>query len=422
MSEEARWAVQAVVALGRALRTDGLGICVDQELVLCQALAHVDVRRRERVYWAARCAFVQRPDDVPAFDRAFERFWHGLPPAPVQAIAEHGESDPRMHGPQHGGESLPAYRQEGRSAQILDGQAARATREIPSAAPDPEGLAPRERRGLLAAYSPDELLTPPEPLAYRREELAAIRRLAEDLRRAAPERRSRRQRPAARRRGRLDLRRTVARSLATAGEPVRPQFVSHTRRPRRLVLVCDVSGSMERYSRDLLAALEGFVASGVRAETFAFATRLTRLTPQLAGRDAAAALERARAAVNDWSGGTRIGAALAELNRVHGRRGVTRGAIVIVVSDGWDRGDPAALAREARRLSLNCRRLVWINPRPTDVAGQPLALGLRAARPFVDDYVPGNDRAALERLGKLIGGLGAGRPARRQRALTLAGG
>lgn len=409
MSTPEAAAVKSVVALGRGLRSQGLAVCVEQELLVCRALAELDVRRREHVYWAARSAFVARPEELAAFDAAFERFWHGLSPVALDAVAEYSESDPRMAGPQHGGESLPSYRQEGRSGHLLDGHARRATREIPSAMPDPEsGL--RERRGALAAYSPEEIEAPPETLDFQRHELAAIRRLAEDLRAAAPERRSRRKRPS--RSGRLDVRRTVRRSLATDGEALRPEFVSHSRRPRRLVLACDVSGSMERYSRDLLGVLEGVVASGVRAETFVFATRLTRLTRDLAGRDIGAALERARSAVGDWSGGTRIGAALAELNAL-GR--VTRGAIVIVVSDGWDRGDPRALAREAERLSLCCRRLVWINPRPTDLDGQPLAIGLRAALPFVDDYVPGHDPAAAARLARLIGGLGAGRPARPQR-------
>ena len=410
-------ALKSVVALGRGLRSQGLDACVDQELFVCRALAEIDVRRRDHVYWATRCAFVARPEHVPAFDAAFERFWQGLSPVPLEQVAEYSESDPRMAGPQHGGESLPSYRQEGRSGHLLDGLARRATREIPGAAGDPDP-GPRERRGALAAYSPNEVPSLLEPLEFRREELAAIRRLAAELRAAAPERRSRRLRPS--RSGRLDVRRTVRRSLSTDGEAVRPEFVSHSRRPRKLVLVCDVSGSMERYSRDLLGALEGVVASGVRAETFVFATRLTRVTGDLKGRDAAAALERARSAVADWSGGTRIGAALAELNGVHGRRGVTRGAIVIVVSDGWDRGDPGALAREAERLSLGCRRLVWINPRPTDLDGQPLAIGLRAALPFVDDYVPGHDPAAVARLARLVAGLGSGRPARPQRPLASA--
>jgi len=173
---------------------------------------------------------------------------------------------------------------------------------------------------------------------------------------------------------------------------------------------------MERYSRQLLASLQAAVAAGIRAEAFVFATRLTRLTGTLADRDIARALEHARAEVPDWSGGTRIGQALAHFNRRYARLGLARGAIVIIASDGWDRGDPDVLARELARLRLQCRRLVWLNPRPhQDLRGQPLAIGMRAALPYIDDFVPGHDPAAVAALARLIGGLGGGRPARRQR-------
>jgi uncharacterized protein with von Willebrand factor type A (vWA) domain len=170
---------------------------------------------------------------------------------------------------------------------------------------------------------------------------------------------------------------------------------------------------LERYSRLLLASLQAAVAAGIRAEAFVFATRLTRLTGTLSDRDVSRALELARAAVPDWSGGTRIGQALAEFNRGYARLGLARGAIAIIASDGWDRGDPDALARELARLRLQCRRLVWLNPRPhQDAGGQPLAVGMRAALPFIDDFVPGHDPAAVATLARLIGGLSSERPMR----------
>jgi uncharacterized protein with von Willebrand factor type A (vWA) domain len=175
---------------------------------------------------------------------------------------------------------------------------------------------------------------------------------------------------------------------------------------------------MERFSRVLLASLRAAVAAGIEAEAFVFATGLTRLTTTLHDRDVGRALEQARAAVGDWSGGTRIGAALAEFNRTWGRRGLARGAIVIVFSDGWDRGDPELLAREARRLQLQARRLIWVNPRPADIDMQPLAVGMRAALPYVDDFVPSHDPRAMLGLAGLIRGLGGARPARRQRPLS----
>ena len=409
----------AAVALGRGLRAAGLAGSVDQELVFCRALAELDLRSRSHVYWAARAAFVRSRDEAPAFDAVFTRFWAGLSLEPGESMVQHGETDPRMSGPQHGGPSLPQFRQAGLDVSLVDGQSERATREVPSAGTeDKDGSGRDRRRGLLAAYSPDELTAPDERLDYGRDELAAVRRLAEELRAALPERRSRRRRPS-RHSGQLDVRRTLRRSLETDGELLRPAWAAPSRARRRLLLFCDVSGSMERYSRGLLAGLQAVVRSGATAETFVFATHLTRLTRDLAGRDAARALDEARAAVVDWSGGTRIGHALADFNDRYARRGLARGAVVIVVSDGWDRGDPDRLAHELERLRLQARRLVWLNPRPGAVGRQPLAVGLRAALPHVDDYVAGCDTEAVAELVRLIGGVGSERPARRQRAVRL---
>jgi uncharacterized protein with von Willebrand factor type A (vWA) domain len=400
----------AAVALGRALRGAGLPVAIDRELLFLEALAEVDLRRPDHVYWAARAAFLTAPHQIAAFEEVFARFWAGLSldPEPSSPV-EHGESDPRMPGPQRGGESLPQFRPSARSGSLLDGEPTRAAREI--LAPTGEEGERGPRRGVIAAYSAEEVETRPEPLAFESEEVVAVRRLAEELRRRVPLRRSRRPR-SSKRPGRLDVRRTLRAAMRTDGEAIRPAFVSPSERPRKLLFVCDVSGSMERYSRVLLASLGAAVRSGARAEAFVFATRLTRLTPELREGEVGAALERARAAVADWSGGTRIGLALAELNRIWGPRGLARGAIAFIVSDGWDRGDPELLAREVERLRLQCRRLVWLNPRPGDLAGQPLAIGLRAALPCVDDYIPGHDARAVAGLARLVGGLDSGRPTR----------
>jgi uncharacterized protein with von Willebrand factor type A (vWA) domain len=212
---------------------------------------------------------------------------------------------------------------------------------------------------------------------------------------------------------------TLRKSLRTDGETLRLAFRAPRNRPRRLLLVCDVSGSMERYSRVLLGSLKAAVGALPKAEAFVFATRLTRLTRSLSGRDLERALDRARESVPDWSGGTRIGRTLAEFNRTFGRRGFARGAIVIVVSDGWDRGDPALLALEVHRLQLQARRLVWINPRPLLVDDQPLAIGMRAAMPYVDDFIPGHDPRAIAGLASLVAALDAQRPRRRPHELLL---
>lgn len=407
----------AAVALGRALRAQGIASDVERELVFCRAVGELDGRRRHDVYWAARTAFLSGPDEVRAFDAIFERFWAGRPLEPARAMAEHAETDPRMPGAQQGGESLPSFRPGGRSSPLLDGVPSRATQEIPSAGSEDDAGRDGERpRGILAAYSPAETPAPEERLGYEREELAAVRRLAEALGTAMPERRSRRVRPS--RHGRVDLRGTLRAALTTDGEALRLARTAPTRAPRRLVILCDVSGSMERNSRALLAALGGVVGSRVKAEAFVFATRLTRLTEPLTGHDAAGALERAHARVEDWSGGTRIGAVLSEFNRTYARRGLARGAVVLVVSDGWDRGDPVVLAAELARLRRQAYRLVWLNPRPTELGGQPLAVGMRAALPHLDDYVAGRDPRALAALAEVCAGLGRGRPSRAQRPLT----
>lgn len=408
-------ALRASVALGRALREAGVPAGVDREVLFCQTLAEVDPRCRDQVRWAARCSLVTGPEQVPAFERLFARFWEGEALTLDEVAAEHGESDPRLPGPQHGGDSLPQLRTELRSGHLLGGESSRAAREIPSAPGEEHGRG--ERRGVLAAYSPEESVSRPERLDFDPEELAAVRRLAHALRKVAPHRRSRRPRLGGG--GRLDVRRTLRRALATDGEPLRPAFTTPSHRPRRLLFLCDVSGSMDRYSRALLGALQAAVGAGIKAEAFVFATRLTRVTGELAGHDVARALDRARHAVPDWSGGTRIGAALREFNDCYAGLGLARGAVVIVVSDGWDRGDPDVLVCELERLRLQCRRLAWLNPRPAIVDAQPLAVGMRAALPHVDDFVSGRDPRAARDLAALVAGLGSGRPARRQRPVAF---
>jgi uncharacterized protein with von Willebrand factor type A (vWA) domain len=409
-----RAVLDAAIGFGRALRELGLCASVDRELLFCRALAEVDVRSREQVRWAARAFFVSDPDDIPIFEHVFSRFWAGLSPLPTEGMAEHGETDPRMPGPQHGGSSLPQFRKEMQGSRLLGDGATRATAEIPASPGEEQGRG--SRRGVLAAYSPEDFTEPPEALDYARDEVAAIRRLAEELRTSAPERSCRRLRPSSRD-GRLDLRRTLRRALATDGEAIRPAYMAPSRRPRRLLFLCDVSGSMERYSRALLASLQAAVSAGIKAEAFVFATRLTRVTDPLSKGDVAKALERAREAVPDWSGGTRIGGAIGDFNDKYARSSLARGAIVIVVSDGWDRGDPQILERELEHLRRQCRRLVWLNPRPTELDDQPLAIGMQAALRHIDDFVPGHDPRASGDLARLIAGLGPRRPTRRQRPL-----
>ncbi len=252
-----------------------------------------------------------------------------------------------------------------------------------------------------AAWSEIELLREKDFAHYTLAESQAARELIARLARRHPRRVSRRTRPSRRRGHAPDLRQTVAESLRTGGEPIRRRWRAPTTRPRQLVLVCDVSGSMAPYARMLLQYVHACVAARRRVEAFAFGTRLTRITYELAGRDHDRALDRAAAAVTDFSGGTRIGAALAELNRVHGRR-LGRGAAVVILSDGWDRGDPEQLEQEMARLRRAAHRLVWLNPLAAHPDYEPLTRGMRAAVPHTDQLLAGNSLASLEQLAAIL--------------------
>ncbi|MBV9000094.1 MAG: VWA domain-containing protein, partial [Solirubrobacterales bacterium] len=272
---------------------------------------------------------------------------------------------------------------------------------MPSSGPPPASKGAEEREAVPAAWSDVELLRHKDFAHYTDLEMAAARELIARLARRGPTRLSRRTRPSRRRGHTPDLRRMVRGSLRTAGEPIDRVWGAPSLRPRPMVLVLDVSGSMTPYARMLLQYLHASVAARRRVEAFAFGTRLTRITHELGGRDHDRALERAAEAVTDFSGGTRIGSALATLNREHGRR-VGRGAVVVILSDGWDRGDPDDLALEMARLRRSAHRLVWLNPLAAHPEFAPLTRGMRAAIPHTDELLAGNSLASLEQLAAIL--------------------
>ena len=203
----------------------------------------------------------------------------------------------------------------------------------------------------------------------------------------------------------LDVRRMIRRSLRTGGDPVDRPMRARKDVPRKLVVLCDVSGSMDSYARALLLFLHAVVGTGRGVEAFAFGTRLSRLTPELATRDPDAALDRCTEAVVDWGSGTRIGASLREFNEVYGRRALSRGAIVLIVSDGWEREDPDLVGREMAKLARAAYAVVWVNPLKGNPAYQPLAGGMRAALPYVDRFLPGHNLRSLEELAAVLAGI-----------------
>jgi uncharacterized protein with von Willebrand factor type A (vWA) domain len=261
---------------------------------------------------------------------------------------------------------------------------------------------PRGREGgqerdvpVPVAASDEELLRSKRFEALEPAELAQLYRLMARLRVATPPRRTRRA-ERGRRGERLDLRRTLRGSLRTGGDPIR---LARRRRRivrRRLVLLCDISGSMEPYARAYLQFLTSAAGSGPNAEAFVFATRLTRITRALASRSPELAIQRAAAAAPDWSSGTRIGDALRAFNDRHGRRGMARGAVIVILSDGWERGDPALVGREMERLARLAYRIVWVNPRVAARGFSPQVGGMAAALAHCDALVSGHSLAAME--------------------------
>jgi hypothetical protein len=363
--------------LAASMRAAGARVGVDELLNAHRALRAVDPADRGAAYFALRATLCSRRDDFVAFDAAFAELF-----APV---------------PQRAPE-LP---------DVLEPAALVLPR---IAVPAEEVAVPTEGEAEVvpSAWSDAELLREKDFADYTDAERQLARRVMRRLAGAGPARPSRRTRPA-RRRGapphaaRPDLRRTMRSSLRTSGDPVERHWREPSERPRPLVLVCDVSGSMEPYARMLLQYMQACVAARRRVEAFVFGTSLTRVTAELAGRDPDRALDRAAGAADDWSGGTRIGEALATLNREHGRR-LGRGAIVVLLSDGWDRGDPEQLTAEMARLARCAHSLIWLNPLKAHPGYEPLTRGMQAALPHVDHFLAGNSLASLADLADLMEG------------------
>jgi uncharacterized protein with von Willebrand factor type A (vWA) domain len=359
-------------SLAAHLRASGAAVGVGELLAAHRALDAVDPASRREAFFALRAALCSSRADFDLFAEAFAVvFAPGEPfDDPFEALGKIEKAAlPRVGVPM-----------ENDAEAILE--------DVP----------------VPAAWSEEELLREKDFAEYSDAERAAARALLVRLARRTPQRLSRRTRPTRRRREVHDLRATVRASLRHGGELLERRYREPAERPRRLVLVCDVSGSMAPYARMLLQYLQASVAARARVEAFVFGTRLTRVTRELAaagGRDPDLALARASEHVSDWSGGTRIGAALAELNREHGRR-IGRGAVIVVLSDGWDRGDPDLLAGEMARLRRCAHRVLWLNPLAADPRYEPLTRGMLAALPHVDHLLPGNSIASLEALALLM--------------------
>jgi uncharacterized protein with von Willebrand factor type A (vWA) domain len=343
------------VAFARVLRGMDLDVSVDRVITYAQALKATGIEDRDGVYWSGRATLLSGPEEVPIYDAAFAAFWLGREPQvvtqPTAPLVDEVEQEEGAHGTK------------------------------------------------ASAY---EILRHKDFAAYSQEEFAEARRLMADLRLHGALRKSRRLRPG--RRGQPDPARTIRRSLRTQGEMVDRAWRTRTQQRRRLILLCDVSGSMEPYARALMRFLHAAVSGRRhgRTEAFALGTRVTRVTRQLQWRDPDRAIAEAAQHVVDWSGGTRLGEGLKAFNDEWGVRGMARGATVVILSDGWERGDPATLAIEMARLRRVAHRIVWVNPLKASPGYEPLARGMAAALPYVDDFVAGHSLASLETLAKVI--------------------
>jgi uncharacterized protein with von Willebrand factor type A (vWA) domain len=352
--------IPSLLAFGRVLRSAGIDVHPGRMLDVVEALGHVNLAARDEVYHACRALLVHEPEQIPAFDRAFDAFWRERAQA---ALVKHRREQP---------EAVVT------AIEAVAGDAMPADTSLdPDAVPVDVAVKAWSDRGGVADK---------DFAACTADEQARIGAALAALRWTPGDRRTRRW---IRGRGpRIDVRRALAASRRTGGDVATLPRRRRRTKPRPLVVLCDVSGSMDRYSRMLLLFAHAVMKRRPRVEAFLFSTELTRVTPQMRLQSGSAALAAMSHAVPDWSGGTRIGAALRTFNQQWARQVLTGGPVVLLISDGWDRGEPSELRREMSRLQRSCHRLVWLNPLLGTENYAPLTRGLQAALPFVDDFLP----------------------------------
>ena len=393
----------------RALRAAGLRTDLGAAIDYSRALTLIDIGEREQVHAAGLALFVRRRDELSVYDEVFARFWRRY-----ELAIEPPDLDLELPWDESAGDGgrMAVLRQgeeterEASASVVIEDEAAdlASPSELRDEASAPASWSESER----LFHKPFERMSPGE--------LRDAERLVDGLRPRLEMRRSRRH--GLHRHGRrLAARQMFRRNLQSGGDLAEWLWRRPLLRPRSMTVICDVSGSMERHARLLIRfAMALRRVSGVRTEAFVFGTHLTRVTRELAGRDPDAGLARVSAAVSDWSGGTRIGESLRTFNRDWARRVLRSSGVVIIVSDGWDRGDPALVRREMARLQRSCHRLIWLDPLFGPDVYQPLAGGMKAAYPFIDDLVAVNDLASLQQLGDLLADMAAHRSRRPDRA------
>ncbi len=388
-----------LLLFGRLLRGLGLDVNPGRMIDLVQALGYIEIGCRVDFYHTARSLLIHRHEDIPLFDEAFETFWRkpadGWTTLDLRAMGERR----RLRRPQF---TAPPLRPPSPPA-----PAARENQSDQPSTAEPPIIQ------VTLTYSAREVLRHKDFAEMTGEELEAIKQLMAALVWQLGERRTRRKQPGSGQS--LDLRRTIRYNLKYGGEMLEWAYREPKVKPRPLVLIADISGSMERYTRLLLHFIFSLTAGlDQPVESFVFSTRLTRITRQLRGREVDQALQEVSHIVPDWSGGTRIGEALKTFNFDWGRRVLGHGAVVLLISDGWDRGEVDVLRAEMARLQRNCHRLIWLNPLLGSPQYEPLTRGMQAALPYVDDFLPVHNLASLEDLTQRLSELHQRSPMRRQ--------
>jgi uncharacterized protein with von Willebrand factor type A (vWA) domain len=402
-----------LLRFGRRLRTAGMTIGSGQILGFLDALAAIDVSRRDDVHAAARATLLTRPEHRALFDSEFRRFWRDLIEQQPMLLEEYSTVDdqslavPKSNQPQQKGKN-----EEG-------GEGKEAERTVLAI----EGIDQSGDLGETEDYEvpPEDVLIFSSKEALRKkdfsqltpEEISEARRLIESMDWRLGTRQTRR-RERALHGEYIDYRATMRGSLKHGGIPIDLRRRTRRIKMRPLILICDISGSMDRYARLLLRFVHALEHGLDSVEVFVFGTRLTRITRELRRRDVDTAIADVVASVDDWSGGTRIGEAIHSFNFLWSRRVLRSGATVVVISDGWDRGDPVMLGQEMAKLQRSCRRLIWLNPLLGAPGYQPLTQGIRAALPYVDHFLPIHNLSSMEGLAKLLGAVEDQPPVRRQ--------
>lgn len=378
----------------RALRAEGLTTDLGAAIDYSRALTLVDIGDREQVRAAGSAIFVRRRDEVDTYQQVFDRFWTRYE---LSIEGPQFELDVEAAGQEHDLGAEVAAEGGADDDDVVGGAG-----DDEGDASDAEGSELKDEEGSSRSWSERERFLEKPFDRMSPAELRDAEKLVDQVRPRLEQRRSRRQE--LHRHGKLVAARRMFRAnIQNGGDLVEWYWRRPALRPRSITVICDISGSMERHSRLLMRfAMALHRLSNVRTEAFVFGTHLSRVTHELTGRDPDVALDRVSAAVSDWSGGTRIGASLEQFNRDWARRTLRSSGVVIIVSDGWDRGDPALVRREMARLQRSCHRLIWLDPLAATEYYQPLAGGMAAAYPFIDDLVAVHDLASLFRLGELL--------------------